>query len=122
MQEAHGNDALVRKYLSEILLNYWHFCSFGEGNKGGVITFIRKDACPLMDRIVSEVPVPGRVLVTTIGGDKGTQTIVNMHIFPMSIMGTCLNRIWCMFVTSCMIGLVCVTIIPLPIRFFLLEI
>ena len=65
VQEAHGDWALLRKHLGDVLVKFWAFCTFyGSSNKGGLITFVSKEACPNFDDIHEEVFVQGRVLLS----------------------------------------------------------
>ena len=88
VQEAHGNETQLRKHLGEVLVRFWAFCSFcDQGSKGGIITFVSKEACPDPNKILSEVIVPGRVLLVTISGQGGSQTILNTHNFSNECNG-----------------------------------
>ena len=85
LQEVRGSWPLVEKYLGPQLEQFWVHSSFLGGNKGGLLTFVRKALAPDPQNILKTELVSGRVLRTRISGPDGHQTIYNLHNHGLSL-------------------------------------
>ena len=84
LQEVRGSGVLVEKYLGKLQDLFIVNSSFCGGNRGGVLTLVRRANVSSVEHITNTEIVSGRVLRTVIHGPLGSQFIYNIHNYDLS--------------------------------------